>query len=122
AIRDLRGHKKKHRSMLVNVSHLNNIQEQVNDLITEEVDSLKRQIKIYINNTDSNIHRELQTLFSDEFKNEVVNIDESWEEVYKTLYSSTDPIFNEIINAQNKSFQYEDYPNGARIIAVGGFA
>ncbi|MBR2129727.1 Z1 domain-containing protein [Aerococcus sp.] len=122
AIRDLRGHKKKHRSMLVNVSHLNNIQEQVNDLITEEVDSLKRQIKIYINNTDSNIHRELQTLFSDEFKNEVVNIDESWEEVYKTLYSSTDPIFNEIINVQNKSFQYEDYPNGARIIAVGGFA
>ncbi|WP_255377077.1 Z1 domain-containing protein [Aerococcus sp. 1KP-2016] len=66
AIRDLRGHKKKHRSMLVNVSHLNNIQEQVNDLITEEVDYLKRQIKIYINNTESNIHRELQTLFNDE--------------------------------------------------------
>lgn len=118
AIRDLRGDTEKHRSMLVNVSHRAYIQEQVNDLITDEVGVIKRQIKLYINQTDSSIHQSLKELCQKEFP----NIKESWEDIYKTLYRSTDAIINEVINANNKSFQYEDYPNGARIIAVGGFA
>lgn len=48
AIRDLRGDKNKHRSMLVNVSHLVYMQKQVNELITNEVGYLQRQIKQYI--------------------------------------------------------------------------
>lgn len=118
AIRDLRGDTEKHRSMLVNVSHRVYIQKQVNELITEEVGYLKRQIKLYINQSDSEIHQSLKQLFQKEFS----NIDESWEDVYQTLYRSTDAIINEVINANNKSFQYEDFPNGARVIAVGGFA
>ncbi|MFG5498748.1 Z1 domain-containing protein, partial [Enterococcus faecalis] len=118
AIRDLRGDKNKHRSMLVNVSHLVYMQKQVNELITNEVGYLQRQIKQYILNESSLIHKELMKLFNTEF----TNIPERWEQIYKSLYVSTDKIQSEVINAQNKGFQYEDYPDGARIIAVGGFA
>lgn len=118
AIRDLRGDKNKHRSMLVNVSHLVYMQRQVNNLITDEVGELKRQIKQYIFNTNNAIHIELKQLFEKDFS----DIPETWNQIYKVLYSSTDQIINEVINAQSKGFQYEDYPNGTRIIAVGGFA
>lgn len=117
-IRDLRGDKNKHRSMLVNISHLVYMQEQVNELITNEVGDLQRQIKQYILNEKSLVHTELMRLFDSEFS----NIPEKWDQVYKSLYVSTDKIQSEVINAQNKGFQYEDYPDGARIIAVGGFA
>lgn len=56
------------------------------------------------------------------FKEKFNNIPESWEDVYPTLYKSTDTIETHVINNANKGFQYEDYPNGARVIAVGGFA
>jgi hypothetical protein len=117
AIRDLRGDKKKHRSMLVNVSHLTKIQQQVKELISEEVFSLKTQIKNYIL-TEHSIKVELFELFEKEFS----KIAESFENVQKQLSKSVDAIEVDVINAQNKSFNYEDYPNGARIIAVGGFA
>ncbi|MDT2745946.1 Z1 domain-containing protein [Vagococcus fluvialis] len=118
AVRDVRGDKNKHRSMLVNVSHLVYIQEQVNDLITNEVGDLKRKIKYYILDQNSSIHLELKQLFETEFS----EIPEDWDEIYGKLYASTDQIINEVINAQNKGFQYENFPTGARVIAVGGFA
>lgn len=118
AIRDIRGDRKKHRSMLVNVSHLTYMQEQVNDLITDEVGELKRQIKQYIKDESSEIH----TLFKELFDREFSNVKESWQSVFPVLYAATDQIINEVINANNKGFQYEDFPDGARVIAVGGFA
>lgn len=118
AIRDLRGDKNKHRSMLVNISHLVYMQEQMNELITAEVGELKRKIKQYILDEKTSIHKTFKLIFEIEFP----GISEKWNQVFKTLYASTDQIKNEVVNAQNKSFQYEDYLNGARIIAVGGFA
>lgn len=117
AIRDLRGDKKKHRSMLVNVSYLNDIQDKVKELISEEVFLLRNQIKNYIL-TEHSIKEEFYVLFKKEFS----NILESFESIRKQLFESTDIIDVDVINAKNKSFDYDNYPNGARIIAVGGFA
>lgn len=118
AIRDLRGDKKKHRSMLINVSHLNKYQKQVNDLVTDYVGSLKRNIKNYIYVENSDIVREFQKLFKEKYP----DIPEKFLDVKGMIYESTEPIQVEVINNTNKSFQYEDYPEGARVIAVGGFA
>lgn len=52
--------------MLVNVSHLTKIQQQVKELISEEVFSLKTQIKNYIL-TEHSIKVELFELFEKEF-------------------------------------------------------
>ncbi|BDQ63763.1 hypothetical protein EfsSVR2332_38410 [Enterococcus faecalis] len=118
AIRDLRGDQKKHRSMLINVSHLNRIQDQIKLLVDAYVGELKRQIRHYILDTEKSIHLDMKAIFKEKFN----NIPESWEDVYPTLYKSTDTIETHVINNANKGFQYEDYPNGARVIAVGGFA
>lgn len=118
AIRDLRGDRKKHRSMLINVSHLNRIQEQIKNLVDAYVGDLKRQIRLYILDVEKPIHKDMKEVFEEKF----CNISETWEEVYTTLYKSTDTIEAHVINNANKGFQYEDYPNGARVIAVGGFA
>ncbi|MFR2760824.1 MAG: Z1 domain-containing protein [Enterococcus avium] len=118
AIRDLRGDRKKHRSMLINVSHLNRIQEQIKNLVDTCVGDLKRQIRHYILDKDKAIHLSMKTIFEEKFH----NIPETWNDVYPILYKSTDTIEAHVINNANKGFQYEDYPNGARVIAVGGFA
>lgn len=118
AIRDLRGDKKKHRSMLINVSHLNKYQKQVNDLVEDYVGSLKRNIKNYIHIENSDIEREFQELFEEKYP----QIPEKFIDVKEIIYQSTIPIEVNIINNANKSFQYEDFPEGARVIAVGGFA
>lgn len=104
--------------MLINVSHLNRIQDQIKLLVDAYVGELKRQIRHYILDTEKSIHLDMKAIFKEKFN----NIPESWEDVYPTLYKSTDTIETHVINNANKGFQYEDYPNGARVIAVGGFA
>ena len=118
AIRDLRGDKNKHRSMLVNVSYLNEIQKQVRNLIAEYVALIKREIKQYIFVNNHSFTKELKILFEERFD----DITENFEMIKHILYKSVDPIRTEVINAQSNSFQYEDFPDGARVIAVGGFA
>lgn len=118
AIRDLRGDNKKHRSMLINVSHLNRYQTQVSNLVTDYVGDLKRNIKNYIYIENSDIVREFQSIFEEKY----LSIPEKFSDIKKMIYESTEPIQVEVINNTNKSFQYEDYPDGARVIAVGGFA
>ena len=118
AIRDLRGDRKKHRSMLINVSYLNRIQEQIKNLVDAYVGDLKRQIRHYILDKNKAMHLDMKAVFEEKFH----NIPETWNDVYPILYKSTDTIEAHVINNANKGFQYEDYPNGARVIAVGGFA
>ena len=94
AIRDLRGDQKKHRSMLINVSHLNRIQDQIKLLVDAYVGELKRQIRHYILDTEKSIHLDMKAIFKEKFN----NIPESWEDVYPTLYKSTDTIETHVIN------------------------
>ncbi|EAF8891756.1 endonuclease, partial [Listeria monocytogenes] len=60
AIRDLRGDCKKHRSMLINVSHLNRIQDQIKLLVDAFIGDLKRQIRHYILDMEKSIHSDMK--------------------------------------------------------------
>ncbi len=104
--------------MLINVSYLNRIQEQIKNLVDAYVGDLKRQIRHYILDKNKAMHLDMKAVFEEKFH----NIPETWNDVYPILYKSTDTIEAHVINNANKGFQYEDYPNGARVIAVGGFA
>lgn len=84
AIRDLRGDKKKHRSMLINVSHLNRYQKQVNNLVTDYVGDLKRNIKNYIYVENSDIVREFQELFEEKY----LGIPEKFSDIKEMIYKS----------------------------------
>ncbi|MDR2465680.1 MAG: Z1 domain-containing protein [Streptococcaceae bacterium] len=118
AIRDARGQKGKHYSMLVNVSFLNHVQLQVKEKIEEYLMELKRWIKLYSLQETYEKTIDLRRLFEKHFS----TIPETFESIQPTLYASVDSILTDVINSKNNSFRYEDYTNGARIIAVGGFS
>ncbi|MDF9866946.1 putative glyoxalase superfamily protein PhnB [Bacilli bacterium PM5-3] len=122
AIRDIRGDKKSHRSMLINVSHLNEIQERVLEYVKEYLYELKRTIKNYSLVNDNIEMKKIEKVFDEKFKeNKEIKLDFS--DVKKVLYKSVDPIIVEVINSKNSNFRYDEYEEyGARIIAIGGFA
>ena len=76
---------------------------------------LKRQIRHYILDTEKSIHLDMKAIFKEKFN----NIPESWEDVYPTLYKSTDTIETHVINNANKGFQYEDYPKVLKVTLEG---
>lgn len=123
AIRDLRGDIDTHRSMLVNVSRLSNIQEQVANLIDERVRKIQLSIKNYamqdvLKATAIPEIGELQKCFFEEYK----ECEFDWEKVQVTLCKSALSIFVTSINSLRKAnkFRYDDYEKGAKVIAVGG--
>ena len=51
------------------------------------------------------------------------NVDFEWEEVQTQLYNSCGSIMVQTINKRNgQNLNYDDYPHGLRLIAVGGMS
>lgn len=124
-IRDLDGYKGSHRSMLVNVSHLILLQEKVKELINDYVFDLKRSLQAYSNlspeHADQNSYiGSLRKNFEEEYE----GCGYDWDTVLKGLDRSCQPIEVRCINSRNsvKNLDYSSYPEGLRIIAVGGNA
>ncbi len=131
AIRDIRGEDKKHRSMLIHISRFISVQNRVCELVEEFTRDLKLQIQNYIfadgeNQTISN----LKQIFEEEFgisENstlEKLPIPETWDQVKASLHKSVAPIQTKVINSGNatKGLNYDEYPDGLRLIAVGGLS
>jgi hypothetical protein len=123
AIRDLRGHEKTHRSMLVNASRLSNIQEQIAALLDARVRNIQNKIKNY-----AMLEPKMATAVPEigelekSFYEEYASCEFSWEQVQNALCKSALAIFVTSINSIKKAnkFRYDDYDNGAKVIAVGG--
>ncbi|EKZ1617801.1 Z1 domain-containing protein [Listeria monocytogenes] len=135
AIRDVRGQNTKHRSMLIHVSRYISVQNNVRDHIKEFVNDLIAQIKNYIlldeeNQVITQIHSIFEKEFNDEFyealpKTISKNSNRvSWDDVKKMLYKSVRPIQVEVVNSGTaaKKINYDEYPEGLRIIAIGGLS
>lgn len=130
AIRDLRGSEKKHRSMLIHVSRFISVQKAVHDKVDSFVRDVKAQIKNYIlSDEQNNFVDRLKNLFMEEFKHgtdiyDIKVINEEWEDLKKVLYDSVTPIQIRTINSASatKNLNYDEYPDGLRLIAVGGLS
>ncbi|MBG9977795.1 Z1 domain-containing protein [Ruoffia tabacinasalis] len=131
AIRDLRLDNKKHRSMLIHISRFIDVQNYARGTISNYVKTLQTEIKHYILSDGSErptISR-IKKVFENEFKNKqlddsVFPIKESWDEVRGVLYESVRNIQIRVVNSGTaaQNLNYEDYPNGLRIIAIGGLS
>lgn len=123
-IRDLRGDKDEHRTMLVNMSRFNSVQKVLGDLISEYLKEIQQVVKNHGGKTIdeglkvSGIHR-LYLAFQKYYRNTEVE----WEKIYDNLYDSIRMINTAVIN-QNKNGQlnYDEYPKGLRIIVIGGLS
>lgn len=125
AMRDLRGEKLRHRSMLVNVSTCNNVQIQVAEKIGKFLWDLQEEIRQYglsISWSDHKALTNLQSVWLEEYGETGV----SWEEVRLVLHEATASIKVVTINqksAEEEKLNYSIYKNtakGRRVIAVGG--
>ena len=137
-IRTIRGHKTKHRSMMINISRFNNMQRQIRDSVAEYVAILRNiieqdswyPVERFIKNEEM---KKMYELFqNDEFYDSIRSGDEekgyapiTWEEIQQGLYDEIKQVVTVVVNSRygrNERFDYSDYDDrGARVIAIGGF-
>lgn len=136
AVRDIRGHEKKHRSMLIHVSRFISVQKDVQEHVKNYFNYAKEQIKNYaLADEEVSFMRELRLLFEKEYGHEKSanygresfkkqEIKESWQDVKKVLYKAISPIQVHTVNSGTASqrMNYEEYDEGLRLIAVGGLS
>ncbi|MDR3345573.1 MAG: Z1 domain-containing protein [Campylobacteraceae bacterium] len=122
AIRILRGDIKKHNSMLVNVSRFNDVQTRVKNKLVEYLDEAQNSIR-YSYKMSGAIENPLVAKLKELFDIEYLDCGFSWEQVLDKLHDATAPIKIYSINQRSQDgLDYENYPNGLNIIAVGGLA
>ncbi len=136
-IRTLRGHKTKHRSMMINISRYNQLQHDIKNTVSAYIEKLKNIIEQdsykstaeFIRNAD--MHKLYEVYHSDFYKDirEGTSVTDeepiTWEQIQCGLHAEAQQIITVIVNSRVSSgdrFNYDDYKaDGARVIAIGGF-
>lgn len=126
AIRDLRGEKLKHRSMLVNVSHLTDVQGQLADLLKEYVWLLQEEVSQFLLIDSWNSHNILSELFNT-WNSEYSELEFSWDQIRSTLHESSASVKVITVNqkaSDEEKLNYSQFKGekGRRVIAVGGIS
>ena len=129
-IRELDGQKKKHHSMMINVSRFTDVQEQLKIIVSHYLRDYQYAIKNFAGLPvddalrESTLLRELKQVWEDEFADFNQGWSKRrflWSEVQHQLNASVSSIA--VLSINNKStdrLDYDDYPDGRSIIAVGG--
>lgn len=138
AIRRLRGHEKKHNSMLIHVMLFVRWIDWISYLVNEEL----RKYRDYIIGNDPDFLEKLKSLFEKDFKPTTAGIKDSlnytdirirehtWLDILKELNNAVSKIevravhglkSNSTLVYKNiKEIDYDEYENGFSVIAVGG--
>lgn len=145
-IRTLRNQPKKHRSMMINITRYNDVQEGIRYLVEEYLRTTTNAIEQlsslslekFIENDECHAIFDLyHTKFYKDIRNgtseEENGVPITWDKIQTGLYSEIKQFTVAVINSrngkmmrkneigQNARFDYEDYRDtGARVIAIGG--
>jgi len=122
-IRDLRGENNKSMSMLVNASRFTDVQENLKFMINERFDATVRSIKAYSSLDEKDALSDSYIFgLKETWEREYANTEFSWPTIQKEFEHSSKIIQIRSINQKNgaKNLNYSDYPNGLRLIAIGG--
>jgi hypothetical protein len=124
AIMDVRKNLPRHRSMLVNVSHYTQIQNQVRQIIDELLRKMQEDIRNYASLPKSTAlkNKTMSTLFA-VFEREYSGCGVDWARIQAALTAATLPMEVRSVNQKSgaASLDYAIYKqNGLRVIAVGG--
>lgn len=143
-IRTIRGQATKHRSMMINITRYNDVQEKIRYRVEEYLSHLtyaieqlsEYSLEKFIENTECNA---LYCLYQSNFYDEIRRGDEdkgippiAWKQIQSGLYTEIKKFIVAVINSrngkmtqhksgENTRFDYEEYKEtGARVIAIGG--
>ena len=125
AIRDLRGQKYKHRTMMINVSVYVDVQKR----IAEQLDAYLREFQSEVRNYYMMGVVALQyasfAFIKDVYDNYFAGCEFSWKTIQEALWEAIAPIVVRYVNGGNaaKNLNYDENEElGLRIIAVGGYS
>lgn len=143
-IRTIRGQQTEHRSMMINISRFNDVQEQVLEKVKDYCKKIRNVIEqtslmsqeVFLANEEM---KKMYSLYAeDPFYRDIRSKNGekkpvSWDEIQKGLYSEIKELQIVVINSKNGNinkigkdgqksrFDYDDYEKtGARVIAIGG--
>ena len=124
AIRLSRGQEGVHNSMLVNISPYTDVQGQVRNEIHILIERIKDNIRVNASRPpkEAVLDQEIASL-KRAFDQEYCNIGVVWEEVQGKLLESISAVNVVEINSRSSdSLNYDEYPKGLNVIAVGGYS
>lgn len=139
AVRDLRGDKKTHRTMMINISRFIAVQNQITKVVDSCVRDWKREIRNYYLTGNEALQYDsfsfIKKVYDKYFKQFASNPEYAklkhftWEQIQEVLYPAIARIEVRTINGGNapKNLNYERYEKapddiGLRLIAVGGLS
>ena len=124
AIRDLRGDKKTHRSMLVNMSRFVRVQKYIRSEIENIHSTAYREIKFnlshdFTESMKSPVLKKIYSLWERHFS----DTEFDWEDIVNALYGAVEPIMIKVVNSARGTDKLV-YPENEsiRVIAIGGLA
>lgn len=139
AVRDLRGDKKTHRTMMINISRFIAVQNQITSVVDNYVRDWKREIRNYYLTGSKALEYESFSLIKKVYDKYFSQFSSdpafaslkhfTWEQIQEVLYPAISRIEVRTINGGNapKNLDYERYEKapddiGLRLIAVGGLS
>lgn len=121
-IRNHRGQEKKHKSMLINVSHYTNIQNQVSELVNNWLRNTQTDIRLYSKlETDEALNCTTLSDFKSTFDRYHLDRFIEWKTVQNELEKEILTYDIKTVNQKSQErLDYRNYEKGANIIAIGG--
>lgn len=132
AIRNIRGQGKKHHSMLVHVTRFVDVQTQLVELLKSARKEIVNQLEFKTGPQYERLINEIKDLWEKDFLPTTNSVITSlnyrwihictWEEIEPKLYEIASKIEVKAVNgkAAEGGLNYDDYPDGYFVIAVGG--
>ncbi len=127
AIRNLRSQRKKHNSMLINISRFTDIQSHLKLLVHDYLTDLRAAISNHCALSEKNALKnssiaDLKSTWDKEFD----KTEYSWTDIQNELKNAISPIkvieVNSSKNSEPLDYNEDNFPNGRNLIAVGGIS
>lgn len=122
-LRDLRGDKTAHRSMLINISRFVDVQRHIKGKVEHIHQVAYRSIKFNLSSNPESLKDPVISRLHKVWETYYRNTEFTWEDIAKTMFSSIENIQIKVVNS-SKSSERLEYPknDSLRVIAIGGLA
>ena len=132
AARDVRGQGQKHHSMLIHVTRFVDVQAQITELLKDAMGKITEQLEFHTGPQYDKLIAEMEKLWMTDFIPTTQSVsnaldDQSlqpieWADIKSRLFTCASKIEVKSVNgkAADGGIDYDSYPNGCTVIAVGG--
>ena len=131
AIRNARGERNNHNSMLVHITRFTAVQERIQQLIFDEMTALRRKYEYEKSQSPDNLVCQFEDLFYSDYVpttgymknilNDRLMTEITWDQVSEHIFDVISGIQVKLINGTARdALDYTDHPEGLSVIAVGG--